>query len=236
MKFPKAVLLLLMSALSATPAMAQSDPEYQMEIGVGAGIMSYEGDFNGSILKCGKPSAALLYRYLLNPRMGFRLSFDYGKLEASSADMKTAYPDYTTELYEGGDVYEFSKTLIDFNLMFEYNFWPYGTGRDYRGAKRLTPYVLLGIGMTHASGDDESAFTMNVPLGVGVKYKLGKRVNLNVEWAMHFSLSDKLDGVKDPYYVESSGLFKNADCYSAFMVNLTYSFKEKCRVCHNDYE
>lgn len=236
MRFARAVLLLLTSAFPLVPALSQTDPEYQMEIGAGVGIMSYEGDFNGSILKCGKPSAAILARYLLNPRMGFRLQVNYGKLSASAENMQTAYPDYTTELYDGGDDYEFSNTLVDMNLMFEYNFWPYGTGRDYRGAKRLTPYVMLGVGMTYADGSDDSAFTMNVPLGIGVKYKLAKRLNLNVEWAMHFSLSDKLDGVKDPYYVESSGIFKNADCYSALMVNLTYSFKEKCRTCHNDDE
>ena len=41
---------------------------------------------------------------------------------------------------------------------------------------------------------------------------------------MHFSLSDELDGVKDPYSVKSSGAFKNTDCYSALEVTLTYSF------------
>ena len=76
-------------------------------------------------------------------------------------------------------------------------------------------------------------FTANVPLGLGVKYKIGPRLNLGLEWAVHFSLSDKLDGVKDPYNIESSGLFKNTDCYSAFQLTLTYSFMAKCRTCHN---
>jgi len=59
---------------------------------------------------------------------------------------------------------------------------------------------------------------------------------LGVEWAMHFSLSDKLDGKKDPYTVSSSGIFKNTDCYSMLQVTLTYSFMAKCRTCHNEYE
>jgi hypothetical protein len=53
---------------------------------------------------------------------------------------------------------------------------------------------------------------------------------------MHFSLSDKLDGVSDPYAVKSSGLFKNTDCYSALQLTLTYSFMAKCRTCHNEDE
>lgn len=69
-----------------------------------------------------------------------------------------------------------------------------------------------------------------------MKYKLGDRVNLGLEWAAHFSLSDKLDGVVDPYLVKSSGLFKNTDGYSALLVTLTYSFQAKCRTCHNDAE
>ena len=70
-------------------------------------------------------------------------------------------------------------------------------------------------------------------MGVGVKYKLASRLNLGVEWGVRFSLSDELDGVKDPLYVKSSGAFKNTDCYSALLVTLTYSFKAKCSTCHN---
>jgi len=69
---------------------------------------------------------------------------------------------------------------------------------------------------------------------VGVKYKVSNRVNLTLEWAMHFSLSDELDGVKDPYGIKSSGLFKNTDCYSTLSLSVTYDLWAKCKVCHND--
>ena len=124
--------------------------------------------------------------------------------------------------------------MADVSLAYEYNFWPYGTGRDYRGAQRLTPFLFGGIGATSVSGGQKSVFTANIPLGIGVKYKLGDRVNLGLEWAMHFSLSDELDGVKDPYTVKSSGMFKNKDCYSALMLSLTYSFMPKCKTCNKD--
>ena len=63
---------------------------------------------------------------------------------------------------------------------------------------------------------------------------MGERTNIGVEWAMHFSLSDKLDGWADPYTIKSTGLFKNTDCYSTLLVTFTYSFMAKCRTCHND--
>ncbi len=206
---------------------AQTEPEYCMEFGVGGGLVSYEGDFNGSIFGGMQPSAAIIYRYLFNPYAAIRANVDYLSFKGQASNTKTVYlPEY--------DDYAFKTTAVDMNVLFECNFWPYGTGHDYRGAKRITPYVCLGIGLTYGNvADHGSVFTANVPLGLGVKYKVGHRVNLNLEWVMHFSLCDNLDGVKDPYGVKSSGIFKNTDCYSQLMVNVTYSFKERCRVCHN---
>jgi hypothetical protein len=73
-----------------------------------------------------------------------------------------------------------------------------------------------------------------VPIGFGVKYKLMDRLNLTAEWLMHISGSDKLDGIRDPYGIKSSDLFKNTDCYTTLQLSLTYEFMEKCKTCHND--
>ena len=214
--------------LVSLPVSAQEDEIYKMEIGAGLGLTAYEGDFNGSITKSMQPSAAVVLRRVFNPYMDLRLNLMYAKLKGDSKKLDTYYPDYQQEPYS------FSNTAVDLSLLYEYNFWPYGTGRDYRGAKRLTPFVFLGIGATYAKTEEKGVFTGNFPLGLGVKYKLGKRVNLALEWAMHFSLSDELDGVKDPYMIKSSGLFKNTDCYSTLQLTLTYSFMQKCRTCNSD--
>lgn len=223
------LLLMLMVLLPAARMSAQDDPQYRMEIGAGVGTVSYEGDFNGNVLKNMQPMFSALWRYNFDPYKDLRLSATYGKLKGSSKDVDTYYPDYATEEYS------FNRNLLDVSLVFEYNFWPYGTGRDYRGAKRLTPYIYGGIGATSASGGgSKSVFTANVPIGLGVKYKLNERMNLGLDWGIHFSLSDELDGVKDPYQVKSSGMFKNTDCYSMLQLTLTYSFKAKCRTCKKE--
>ena len=209
------LLLMLMVLLPAARMSAQDDPQYRMEIGAGVGMVSYEGDFNGNVLKNMQPMFSALWRYNFDPYKDLRLSATYGKLKGSSKDVDTYYPDYATEEYS------FNRNLLDVSLVFEYNFWPYGTGRDYRGAKRLTPYIYGGIGATSASGGgSKSVFTANVPIGLGVKYKLNERMNLGLDWGIHFSLSDELDGVKDPYQVKSSGMFKNTDCYSMLQQSL----------------
>lgn len=222
----KAAFIILMAAQAAA-MQAQTDDQYLMEIGAGAGLVSYEGDFNGSVLKGMQPMAEIVLRRNFNPYMGLKLTGNYGKIKGSSDNNATYYPEYE------GNRYEFDSQLADLSLVYEYNFWPYGTGKDYRGAKRLTPFIFAGIGATYASGAEKDVFTANVPIGLGLKYKIAARLNLGIEWAMHFSLSDKLDGVEDPYGVESSGIFKNTDCYSALQVTLTYSFMAKCRTCHN---
>ena len=218
-------LLMLCATLTAS---AQQDDEYLMEIGGGVGMVSYQGDFNGKITSGMQPAGAIVWRRLLNPYMGFRVMGMMGKLKGDATRVETYYPDETTRAYS------FDRSLTDVSVTYEYNFWPYGTGRDYRGAKRLAPFVFGGIGATYVSGGEKKVFTANVPIGLGIKYKLKERLNVGLEWSMHFSLSDELDGMADPYGIKSSGAFKNTDCYSGLMLTLTYSFKSKCRTCNND--
>jgi len=224
------VVAIVMLWVFAVSVNAQTDPEYKMEIGVGVGTTAYLGDFNGSLTKNMQPAWSLVGKYRFNTRMALALNITSGKLKGSSKDVKTWYPELNDTTID------FSNSLVDAGLRFEYNFWPFGTGREYRGAKVFTPYVAGGVGATFAKPSSGSVFTVNIPIGVGVKYKLATRVNVALEWMMHFSLSDKLDGVEDPYGIKSSGAFKNTDCYSTLCLSLTYDILAKCHTCHNDNE
>ena len=210
-------------------AEAQTEPEYSMEAGVGAGLMNYLGDFNANLLKGMKPMGGLVLKYKMNPRMAWSAGLNYGQVKGSSSNVTTWYPELAA------NPIDFSTNVVNFDVRYEYNFWPFGTGREYRGAQPLTPFIALGAGLVFAKCN-ESATGFQVPIGVGVKYKLKQRLNLTAEWMMHFTGTDKLDGQKDPYGIKSSGLFKNTDCFSTFQVSITYEFMERCRTCHNDRE
>jgi len=230
------LIVFMLLCLPATTVRAQSEPEYLMEIGGGVGVTGYLGDFNGNLTSDLQPMGTLVLRRLFNPWAGLKFSGSVGKLKGSAKDVETFYPDVQPDVDPATYkrlVYDFNKTLIDVSAVFEYNFLPYGTGNDYRGAKRLVPYIFGGLGATYVNGDGSNVFTMNLPMGLGVKYKVAKRLNLGVEWGVHFSMSDELDGMKDPYFVKSKGAFKNTDCYQTLLLTLTYSFKAKCRTCHN---
>lgn len=208
---------------------AQDDPEYKMEIGAGAGLLTYEGDFNGNLFKECQPMASLILRRTFNPWMALKLNAIFGKVKGSSENVKTKYPDYLNEPYT------FSRSLYDVCLSYEYNFMPYGTGREYRGAKKLVPFAFIGLGMVVSSGNDLTKAALNMPIGIGIKYKAAKRVNIGLEWALHLSQSDEIDGIKDPYGIKSSGIFKNTDCYSALQLSITYSFMPKCVTCNKAF-
>ena len=211
-------------SLFTTPALAQEDPEYKMEVGAGAGLVAYTGDFNGNVMKGMQPWGTLVAKYHLNPRMALSVNLGMGKIKGSTDDADTWYPI---------ERYEFNNTLTEGVLRYEYNFWAFGTGQEYRGARRLTPFITIGLGLTHHSGDD-SGVTMSLPLGAGLKYKVGQRLNVTAEWVMRFTPSDRLDGRTDVYGIKSSGLFKNTDCYSVLQLALTYDIWMKCKTCHND--
>ena len=218
-------LLFVPCRMLTCPAQAQTEPEYRLEVGGGVGALTYLGDFNTGLFKEVQPMGTLMAKYRFDPRKALALNVSYGQLKGSSKNDKTYYPDYQD--------YQFKTTLVDVGLRFEYNFWPYGTGMEYRGAQRLTPYICLGVGATIAK-PEKTKVGFNVPVGAGVKYKVADRLNLALEWTMHFSSLDVLDGVEDPYSIKRSGLFKNTDCYSHLRVSLSYDLWAKCKTCHND--
>lgn len=220
----KKVLLLL--ALLPLAASAQNQPEYRLEIGAAAGLMTYIGDLNGNITSGTKPAGSLVARYKPNPRTALALNVSYGRIKGNARSAATFM---STELTN----YKFEHGVMDIGLRYEMNFWPFGTGQEYRGAKRLTPYIFAGLGVTICQ-PDKTELGMNVPIGGGVKYKAADRVNVMAEWAMHITGNDRLDGLKDPYGISSSGLFKNTDCYTLLRVGVTYDMWAKCKTCHKE--
>ena len=227
MRFKAIVLLGLISCLCSVTTWAQTEPEYRLELGGGLGLAAYEGDFNNSLLKSMKPMATLVAKYKMNPRMAWALLVGYTQLKGSSAKADTWYP----ELQQ--NPISFKSNVVDVSLRYEYNFLPFGTGREYHGAQRLTPFLTIGTGLTVANAGTTVA-GLQMPVGFGMKYKVGNRWNLAVAWTMHFTSTDRIDGVSDPYGIKSSGLFKNTDCYSVLGATLTYDLWAKCRTCHND--
>ena len=235
MRITKTIILAICCLLTQT-LQAQDGQEYRMEIGAGAGLMGYLGDFNGNLAKDLQPMGAVFLRYNNNTYTSMRMELSYSKMKGSSKDVDTYYPMYAA------NPYEFNSTLVGMSMTYEYNFWPYGTGREYRGAKPLTPFVFGGLDAVYVNSKNnyeekkKNLFAPGAVIGIGMKYKAGERLNIGLDWAMHFSMSDELDGSKDPYGISSKGAFKNTDCFSTLQLTVSYSFWARCKTCHNEDE
>lgn len=205
--------------------------EYRYEVGVMVGGCSYYGDANySSPMKNMNLMGGIVGRYNINPRMAVKGSLAIAGISGSTADFDNRFP--------GGDV-DFTRTVYDLGAQFECHFLAYGDGSGYKRTQRLSPYIFAGAGFTFAPEPADNVFTMNLPVGVGVKYKIAPRINLGCELSFRFTLSDDLDVTKetapilnDPYGIKSKG-FKNKDSYSFLSLSVTYDLSPKYRKCNN---
>ncbi len=217
--------------LASLKLSAQDDAEFRMEIGGGLGTSFYIGDVNTTFYQHTGPAIGAVWRYLFDHRNSLKTSLTYGKIKGQSDISIDFYPkDLNSKTASQSMLdYSFSSSVVDLSCMYEINFWSFGYYEDYTGNKRLTPFLQLGLGMTYAGMD--KSMTANIPLGAGIKYRLGKRWNIALDWTMHFSLSDKLDGLDAPLGISGSG-FKNKDSYQITMLTLTYNFSAICPNCN----
>lgn len=213
--------------------------EYQMEIGGGGGACFYLGDANSTPFAHMSGMGSLLVRRLFNPRMGLKGNLAFGHIKGNSEGYFIP-ENATSQTPEGGvpTTVHFTRNLVDVGVQFEMNFWGYGRGGGYKENSPITPYAVAGVGLTMALGGAGTRGALNLPIGVGVKYKVLPRLNIGLEWTMRFSTCDELDVAKDqpqlfqPYGIKSVGL-KNKDCYSFTMLFVTYDISPKYRKCNN---
>lgn len=224
----KPSLLTLFLAILFTPQLRADDfASYKFDAGVHIGMSGYLGDANeSSIFKYPGYSAGISFRYLPNSRWAIRGILTTASLSGNTLDHEDKFP--------GGVNYEFSSKIYDLSARCEFNFFNYGIGETYRKMRRISPYISLGIGSTYATGENgHSDFAINIPMGVGVKYKLKQRLNLGLEFSMTKVLSDNVDSkaLSDLYEIKSS-MLKNTDWYSQIVFSITYEFGKRCETCH----
>lgn len=221
-------LLTLLLTLFGLYAYAQDeDIFYRLELGGGVGTSLNFTDVGD---KPGVAGAAIA-RFPLNPRMAVKAQFTYNSLKGSTDNASSFIPANPDAAGAEQLSYSVSSAVYDLSALYELHFLPYGYWQDYRGYKRVTPYIQMGLGLTY--GQAGKAFTLNVPIGLGVKFKAAKRLNLGLDWMVHFSLSDKLDGLNAPLGIKSSE-FRNKDHYSALTLTLTYDLSPVCPTCNKD--
>ena len=216
---------------SAGNMLAQDETIYRLELGIGGGVNFMLSDANSAFYGDSKLAAGFVARFPLNPRMAVKTALTYGKIGGNTEGVENFFPANPNATGSERLKHQFSGGLFDLTTLYELHFLPYGYEQGYQGYSRIVPYIQAGFGLSYSSAG--KAFTPNFPVGVGLKYKVARRLNLGLEWRMHFTFSDKLDNLEAPHGIKSSGM-RNKDHFSVTMLTLTYDLAPKCPTCNKD--
>lgn len=192
-----------------------------------------------------------LYRFNINPYMGFRANISYSKVGASDHRSK--------EQYKIDRNKNFRNTIVEGSLMFEYNF--FNINDDQESAQ--SPYLFFGVGAFSSKGKEYDYNTtesqiiektkyntnLSIPFGVGYKFRFNYSWILSFETGIRYTGSDYLDyntgkftdnfnnAIADGTLPQSEfdkrqfGNMSNKDWYVISGLTLTYSFGRPACYC-----
>ncbi len=213
-------------------AVINAKAEYNHELGITGGISSYLGDANFKT-PFWRPKMAVggLYRYNIDTRWAIKLSAMYAQAEGDTRDFGYSYPkvEYAT----------FKRSYVDASLSAEFNFFDLGIGKYQRGMYRVSPYILVGVGLTVYNNmlEGKNMYRFSIPVGIGAKWKINKRWTLGLEWTIHklfaddFDVTDSSNRILDnPYGTTKNGFF-DTDWYMICNLYITINLFDPNRFC-----
>jgi hypothetical protein len=215
-------LLLILLFWTLQVGAQQQNHRSRSELGVILGGSNYLGDLNSyNPIYHIKPAGGVLYRYNVHSRLCWRGSLLYGSVGASDADASES-------LLQNRNL-SFESTIYELGSGLEFSYLPFQLGHDkYRG----TAYVMVGVSLFHMnpttqyngekielqplgtegqgsslnSEGNYSLTQLSVPLGVGVKFSIGKRSAIGLEYGIRKTFTDYLDDVGSDGFVDASVL------------------------------
>jgi len=208
------------------------------EIGPGLGASWVYGDINRSAILYNPALAAdFLFRYNVNLRWAISLDFASLGLKGDSRDFDNVMP--------GDGPWSFDRRYWRFGIRPEFSFWNYGWGADYREKHRVAPFLTAGVEFGWSGGDVEapasaevsnrSNAVVSLPVGLGLKWKVAPRWDVQMTCLWSKCLNDEADGISDPYATRTHAP-QNTDWIGSLMMHVTFSFGERCLECHNQNE
>lgn len=222
--FAKCILLLVI--FLGSPGIAKSQ-EYLYEIGPTVGASFYSGDANNYAL-LQKPQS--VFGISLRRNFNFRTALKVDLLKAEVAADTRDVSNFRPVLPDVGYL-DFKTGFYDVNAHLEYSFFSYSDSFEYKETHRFSPYIFAGAGVTFIP-DSSNKTKVNIPIGLGVKYKLFHRWNVGLEYSMNMLLSDKLEQFEDKYNIETQSALKNKDWYSYLKFYITFDFIERSCKCN----
>jgi hypothetical protein len=213
----KLISIILFFVLGLPALKAQSIGE-KSELGFILGGSYYTGDLNrlGHFRQV-SPAAGLIYRYNVNPRLALRGSLFGGHIKGDDAKSNQAF-------YQNRNL-SFRSPMVEGAFGVEFNYMTYATGRLYGERYWFTPYMIVqlavfyfnpmaelngeqyelqplgteGQGTSLSSKSNYSRVQVSMPLGLGFKFNIHKKVQLSLEYGIRLTFTDYLDDVSGTY-------------------------------------
>jgi len=191
------------------------------EFGAGIGAFNYSGQLSPNYNPVFyRPAFSLFYRHNTTPVIALRSGIYLGQLYAAD-NSKNPVPALRDGVYKA--------YLSEISEIVEYNFLNY---RALNDPVKFSPYLAGGLGffVNSAFYGGGRQFEVCMPMGVGIKYKLGKQINLGAEIIARKTFTNNLDGygTKVINNHETADIF-NKDWYYYTSINISYTLYDvKC--------
>lgn len=209
------------------------------EIGVIVGGSSYIGELNPFTPYKGVHLAGgIVYRYNIHSRLSFRMNAIYGTLSGDDANAKEL-------VYQERNL-NFKTSLFEAGMGLEFSYFPFQLGHDrYKGSMyllvelayfRINPKTMYngaevelrtigteGQGTSQNSKGIYSRDQISIPIGVGAKISIGKKVGMSFEIGVRKTFTDYIDDISSNVYVDPTLLAQENGATAAALSNRSNS-------------
>jgi hypothetical protein len=246
--------------LLALSGLAQSKKRHfrQSELGFFGGASYYIGDINPrNHFRDSHPAYGVFFRIAPNYRFAFRLGLSAGTI--SGNDAQSGEPDQLERNLN------FQSKIYDLHAITEFNFVEYRIGHDrykfslfiFAGLAGFyfNPVSNSGTQLRYASSEGQATaypkYQVSIPFGIGLKWNMGDKVGMGVEWGPRRTFTDYLDDIRSVYpdngadidpTTGNSRLAGNMrgnpstkDWYFYYGVTLNIKLREAHRPCHKGF-
>ncbi len=208
-KLKKVFLLFVILCVTANSVKAQDT--FYGEVGLTGGCGFVLGDTNDFLFRYTQPLGGLYAKYKFNGRWEGRLQLDGGLLG------------YDKGLNSG---------YVGLQALGEFNFFNYGVKRWEADYSWFSPCLVGGLGVVLFDLGGKPKFTITLPMGVGMKFKLSNRTNVGFYWTVAKAFSDRVDNTPNLNGVYGK-FWNNQDWYSTAQVYLSVNFYKICAPCRS---
>ena len=213
------------------------------DIGLWGGGAGIQGDLEDiSLDQMTFPALGAFVRYNFHYRTSLRLMFLTGKISGSGTIQN--------------NLWEYSKGVNDLTLQAEINYLRYALGNKKAS---FSAYVTAGLGLLYhkyaydpefmmminpatnkgAEALEQRVLTPTLPVGMGFKFNVGKRMGLGVEYQLRKLVDDRLDNLDDPLAhfnmdgreISYRDMIHNNDWLGFFGLHVTYRFYSGVKPC-----